>query len=137
MRCNMKKIRNLSESDFLKLFFAFYTLCFLVAALLMPDRSQMFTGLLKIISTPGKASTSCFAIGGYSATFLNMGLVGVICLSLFVGLKATANNASTLAFILTVGFGSWGIHILNVWPTFAGVASSHDKIITFVIVNCL
>ena len=122
MRCKMKKIKNLCESDFLKVFFAFYTACFLIAAPLMPDRSEMFTGLLKIISTPGKASTSCFAIGGYAATFLNMGLVGVICLTLFVGLKATANNASTLAFILTVGFGSWGIHILNVWPTFAGVA---------------
>ena len=122
MRCGMKKIKNLSESDFLKVFFAFYTACFLIAAPLMPDRSEMFTGLWKILSSPGKASTSCFAIGGYAATFLNMGLIGVICLSLFVGLKAKANNASTLAFILTVGFGSWGINILNVWPTFAGVA---------------
>ena len=88
----MKKIKNLCESDFLKVFFAFYTACFLIAAPLMPDRSEMFTGLWAIISTPGKASTSCFAIGGYAATFLTMGLVGVICLALFVGLKATANN---------------------------------------------
>ena len=118
----MRKIKNLSESDFLKLFFAFYTLCFLVAAPLMPDRDRMFSGLWQILSTPGKASTSCFAIGGYAATFLNMGLIGVCCLTLFVGLKATANNASNLAFILTVGFGSWGITILNIWPTVLGVA---------------
>ena len=31
----MKKIKNLSESDFLKVFFAFYTVCFLIAAPLM------------------------------------------------------------------------------------------------------
>ena len=117
----MKKIRNLSESDFLKLFFAFYTACFLAAAFLMPDRGQMISGLWQIISQPSKLTCSYFAVGGYAATFLNMGLVGVICLTLFVGLKATAGNASTLAFILTVGFGSWGINILNVWPTFAGV----------------
>ena len=122
MGCDMKKIRNLCESDFLKVFFAFYTACFLIAAPLMPDRASMFSGLLQIISQPSKASTSYFALGGYAATFLNMGLVGIICLGIFVGLKATANNASTLAFILTVGFGSWGINILNVWPTFAGVA---------------
>ena len=117
----MKKIKNLCESDFLKVFFAFYTLCFLVAAPLMPDRADMLSGLWQILSQPSKLTTSYFALGGYAATFLNMGLVGIICLALFVGLKATANNASTLAFILTVGFGSWGINILNVWPTFAGV----------------
>ena len=117
----MKKIRNLSESDFLKLFFGFYTACFLIAALLMPDRATMFSGLWQILSQPSKISTNYFAVGGYAATFLNMGLVGAICLALFFGLKATANNASTLAVILTVGFGSWGINILNVWPTIAGV----------------
>ena len=42
----MKKIKNLSESDFLKVFFGFYTLCFLVAAPLMPDRANMFSGLV-------------------------------------------------------------------------------------------
>ena len=117
----MKKIKNLCESDFLKLFFAFYTACFLIAAPLMPDRANMLTGLWQIMSQPSKASTSYFALGGYAATFLNMGLVGIICLAFFVGLKATANNASTLAFILTVGFGSWGINILNIWPTVFGV----------------
>ena len=117
----MKKIRNLPESDFLKVFFAFYTLCFLIAAFLMPDRSNMLTGYWQILSTPCKLTTSNFAVGGYAATFLNMSLVGAILVALFVGLKATANNASTLGVILTVGFGSWGINILNIWPTIAGV----------------
>ena len=117
----MKKIKNLCESDFLKVFFAFYTLCFLIAAPLMPDRANMLEGLWQILIQPSKLTTSYFAVGGYAATFLNMGLVGIICTALFVGLKATASNASTLAVILTVGFGSWGINILNVWPTIAGV----------------
>ena len=117
----MRRIKNLSESDFLKVFFAFYTLCFLIAAFLMPDRADMLTGYWQILSTPCKLTTSNFAVGGYAATFLNMGLVGVILVALFVGLKATANNASTLGVILTVGFGSWGINILNIWPTIAGV----------------
>ncbi len=117
----MKKIKNLSESDFLKLFFGFFTLCFLVAAPFMPDRDQMISGLWQILSQPSKLTTSYFAVGGYAATFLNMGLVALICLGLFVVLKGTANNASTLAVILTVGFGSWGINILNIWPTIFGV----------------
>ena len=117
----MNKIKNLSEGSFLKLVFAFLTACFLIAALCMNDRAQMFTGLWQIISQPSKLSTNYFAVGGYAATFLNMGLVCAISLLLFVIFKGTPNNASTLAFILTVGFASWGINILNIWPTIFGV----------------
>ena len=117
----MKKIKSLCEGSFLKLLFAFLTVAFTVAAFLMPDRAQMISGLGQILSQPSKLTCSYFATGGYAATFLNMGLVGFICLLLFVVFKGTPNNASTLAFILTLGFGSWGINILNVWPTVFGV----------------
>ncbi|MGM9661240.1 MAG: DUF1576 domain-containing protein [Faecousia sp.] len=117
----MKKIRSLSEGAFLKLFFAFFTAAFLIAAFLMPDRSSMFSGLWQILSQPSKLSTNYFAIGGYAATFLNMGLVALISLLLFLVFKGTPTNVSTLAFILTTGFGSWGINILNIWPTIFGV----------------
>ena len=118
----MNKIKNLSESSFLKLFFAFISAAFLVAAVCMPDRAQMFSGLWQIWSQPGKISTNDFALGGYAATFLNMGLVGVCFLVLMIVLKANVNNVSTFGFILTVGFSSWGITVLNIWPTILGVA---------------
>jgi hypothetical protein len=117
----MKKIKTLSESDFLKLFFGFLSVCFIVAAFFMPDRSRMLSGLLQILTQPCKVSTNYFAVGGYAATFLNMGLVGLACTLLFVALKANANNVSTLAVVLTVGFCSWGINILNMWPSVLGV----------------
>ena len=117
----MKKWNKLSEGEFLKGFFAFISAAFLIASLFMPDRDQMITGLWQILSQPSKLTCSYFAIGGYAATFLNMGLVGLICLLLFVVFKGTPNNASTLAFILTLGFGSWGINILNIWATIFGV----------------
>ena len=117
----MKKIRSMTEGEFLRLFFAFFTAAFLIAAVIMPDRASMFTGLWQILSQPSKLSTNYFFIGGYSATFLNMGLVGLICLLLYIVFKATPTNVSTLAFVLTLGFGSWGINILNIWPTIFGV----------------
>jgi len=117
----MKKIKNLSEGSFLKLLFAFFAACFLIAAVCMPDRGTMFTGLWQILSQPSKISANYFAMGGYAATFLNMGLVTLISLLLYVVFKGTPNNVSTLAVILTVGFGSWGINILNIWPTVLGV----------------
>lgn len=117
----MNKIRSLSESNFLKLLFGFFTAAFLIAAVCMPDRGQMFSGLWQIITNPSKVSTNYFAVGGYAATFLNMGLVALICTALYCIPGAVATNVSTLAFILTLGFGSWGINVLNVWPTFLGV----------------
>ena len=117
----MKKIKNLSESCFLKLFFAFITACFLIGAVCVPDRANMFSGLLKILTSPCKVTTSYFAVGGLSGTFLNMGLVALICLGIFHFLKAPVNSTSTLAFLLTLGFSSWGINALNILPTILGV----------------
>ena len=117
----MKKIRSMSEGEFLKLFFAFFTAAFLIAAVIMPDRGSMLPGLWQILSQPSKLSTNYFAVGGYAATFLNMGLVALISLLLFIIFHGTPTNVSTLAFVLTLGFGSWGINILNIWPTIFGV----------------
>ena len=117
----MKKLNNLSESLFLKLFFGCFTLCFLVASVFMPDFDRVFEGLWQILSQPSKLTSNYFAMGGYAATFMNMALVGIACLGLFIVFDGKPNNASTLAFILTVGFGSWGINILNIWPSVFGV----------------
>ena len=115
----MKKLNQLEESKFLKLFFAFVSLSLLIAAVCMPDRGTMFTGLWEILKGTDKFYTS---VGGYAATFLNMGLVAAIMLLLFCVTGATVNNVSTMAFLLTLGFCSWGINVLNMWPTMLGVA---------------
>lgn len=119
---HVKKVNTLSEREFLKWFFLCFSLSFLIAAFVMPDRQQMIKGLLNIISQPTKSNTNFFSIGGYAATFLNMGLVGLICTALYWVPGEKANHAATLVTILTTGFGAWGIHIVNMWPTMLGVA---------------
>lgn len=79
----LKRVRDLSPANFLKLLFAFFSVAFLVAAVFMPDRNAMFSGLWEILSQPSKVSTNYFAVGGYAATFLNMGLVCLICTALY------------------------------------------------------
>ncbi len=117
----MKRINSLSEGNFLRLFFAFVSVCFLIAAAILPDRSSMFTGLWKIMSQTCKISTNYFALGGFSATFLNMGLVGLFCTLLVCLPGAKPNQVTTLGVLLTIGFGSWGINLLNAIPTVLGV----------------
>ena len=117
----MNKIKKLSESSFLKLFFLLIAAAFLVAAVCMPDRAQMLSGFWQILSQPCKVTTNYFSVGGYAATFLNMGLVALVMTALFHFTKTGVNNVSTLACLLTRGFCSWGIHILNMWFTMLGV----------------
>ena len=117
----MKRFNDLPERSFLKLFFLFFSLSFLTASFLMPDRSEMLPGLWRILSQPTKAYTNFFAVGGFSATFLNMGLVGLCCTGLYCIPGEKDNSTATLVTILTTGFGSWGIHILNMWFPILGV----------------
>ena len=61
----MKRLNHLSENTFLKLFFTFFSLCFLVAAFFLPDREQMIPGFIRILCSPTKASTNFFSVGGF------------------------------------------------------------------------
>ena len=117
----MNKIKNLSESNFLKLFFAFFSAIFLIAAIIMPDRDQMFTGLWKIMTSTCKISTNYFALGGIAGTFLNMGLVGLFCTALCCLPGSKPNQVTTLGVLLTIGFASWGMNLVNMIPTILGV----------------
>ena len=117
----MKKIKSVSESSFLKLLFAVIGVAFLIAAVCMPDRSDMLAGFWQILSQPCKVTTNYFSVGGFAGTFLNMGLVALIMAGLFHVTKTQVNNVSTMAFLLTLGFCSWGIHVINMWFTMLGV----------------
>ena len=115
----MKKLQNLSETSFLKLFFTLISAALLITAFCLPDRAQMLSGLGKILSSPAKLSTNYFSFG-FAATFLNMGLVGLVLVALYHFTKATVNNVATIAFLLTLSFSCWGINLLNMWPPVLG-----------------
>ena len=117
----MRNLKQLSETAFLRLFFFVFSSFFLAAAFFMPDRADMIPGLLRILRNPTLSSTNAFSIGGYAATFLNMGLLGLICSVLYSIPGDKPNHEAVLVTLLTIGFGSWGIHILNIWPTMMGV----------------
>ena len=105
----MKKIKNLPESDFLKWVFGIWTAAFLIAAACMPDRGSMGTGFARILMSPCKLSTNYFSVGGYAATFLNVGLVSLVFLGMILLFRVQPGKVSVLAFLLTSGFCFWGM----------------------------
>lgn len=118
----MKKLRSIPHDRFLKLLFAFCAAMFLLAAVAVRDRASMFTGLWKIISQPCPFPTNLFALGGYSATLLNMGLIAALALALYSLPEARLTGKSATIFFLAVGFSGWGVNVLNVWPMAMGAA---------------
>ncbi len=118
----MKKLSKLSNAAFLKLLFAFFSLAFLVAAAISPDRGSMATGLWTIMTNTCKVSTNTFDLGGYAGAFLNAGAVGLICVGVYLLPKAKPSAPSVIAFLLTVGFSFWGLNPLNMLFGFVGVA---------------
>ena len=74
----MKNLNKMHEDHFLKIFFTCFSLRFILASGFMPDVDKLAEGLLRIMNSPPKAATNFFDVGGYAATFMNMGLVGLI-----------------------------------------------------------
>ena len=104
----------------IRLFFVAMTLSLFVAAAAAPDRGSSLTGLLAIWSAPTQLTTDFFALGGISATMLSMGLTMALCTALTFLPGATVKGSTMAAFLLTLGFSSWGIHLVNILPFLLG-----------------
>ena len=117
----MEKRKELEPSAFWKVVFGSFSLAALAAAVILPDRSGMFRGFLKICLSPAQVTKSYFAYGGLAGTFLNAALVGAICTGLYCLPEARASAPSVIAFFLTFGFGFWGTNPLNMIPSLLGI----------------
>ena len=117
----MKKLNTLSASSFIKLLFAFFTVALFITAVIVPDRAQMFNGMMNITGSTIKVPTNDFDIGGYAGSFFDAGLVCLACTLLFCLPKAKANAGSVIGFLLTMGFCFWGLNIMNMWFGILGV----------------
>lgn len=111
----------METSRIIRLFLACSVLAFVVGAVLVPDRAQMFSGLKNILLSPAQITKDYFYIGSISGTLLNMALVGAVCVAMLYLPGAVCKGSTIAAFFLTMGFSTWGINFLNIWPFFLGV----------------
>lgn len=101
-------------------FFMFYLL-FIIYAFSVDTPTQIFRGLLAIIKSKDLLITDYIELAGFGATLFNVGLVGIISVSIATGLKIKPNGAMIMALWLTSGFSFFGKNILNIWPVMLGV----------------
>ena len=120
----MKESMKQPEFAIRRLFGIFVSLCLLATGLTgLLLHENALAGLLRICTQSGQTVKSYFdaSYGGISGTFLNTALVCAICYGIYRLPGAKPDGVSVLAFFLTAGFCFWGITLLNIWFSFAGV----------------
>ena len=119
----LKKLLSKPET-LIRTMFAAFALVSLLFAALAPDRADMLRGLARLCTQSGQTAKNFLdpSYGGISGTFLNCALVALACMILYFLPGSRPDGTAVLAFFLTVGFCSWGMTILNIWFSFAGVA---------------
>ena len=120
----MSKIisQSISQSNNLILrIVAFYALAFIIFGLSMSSPSQVFAGLVRILTTRDALITDYIGVGGIGAAFVNAGLLTLIACAIYHRTKAQISGLSVASLFLLLGFGLFGKNLLNVWPIVAGV----------------
>ena len=120
MKANMKRAVS-PDRVFRRMFIAF-TAAFLLAAFVAPDRGDMLTGLLRLLTGPAQLTKDYFKpeLGGIAAALLNTALVAAIATALTCLPGAKVTGSTVLAWFLTVGFGTYGMNPLNMLPLVLG-----------------
>lgn len=119
---NLAKLRSKTASELLRLVLTAFTIAFAIGAVCAPDRGEMLSGLARILTKPSLLTKDYFFqdLGSISGAMLNVALVGAVCNLLMYLPGAAVSGATVAAYFLTVGFGFFGINILNILPFILG-----------------
>jgi len=96
-------------------------LLFLAFAFALDSPANVFGGFVRILASRAVLVTDFIAIGGVSATLLNVAIVGVLSLLMLVLSRIKPNGAIIMALWLTAGFAFFGKNVLNMLPLTTGV----------------
>ncbi len=93
---------------------------FIVSAFCAGNLKDLIPGLIKINLSPSQFTMDYFKLGGLGSAFLNTGIVGLtVCFLLWVT-KAKCNGLTVAAYWLNVGFGTFGMTFITMWPFIIG-----------------
>lgn len=98
----------------------YFSLLALAACLLLSTPAESIAGLGRILTSPSQLTKDYFKLGGFGGTFLNVALMGLAYTAIHAFSGTTLNGMSLIAFFLPLGFGFFGLNILNIWPGFIG-----------------
>lgn len=77
--------------------------------------SEIFSGLVSIITQPSSLVTDYIGLGNMGAAFVNSGLVTLLCIVLLFNLKQSLTGPFIAAIFTISGFALFGKNLFNVW----------------------
>lgn len=98
-----------------------YFVFFILFGFIMATPKEIIIGLKNIIIESDILITDYFMVGGIGASFVNSGLLGLICIFILIKVGIKPNGATIAALWLVSGFAFFGKNIINVWPIMLGV----------------
>lgn len=109
---------------------SFIPFLFIVLGFLIDTPETIFKGLYDIIIVPDILLTDYLAVGGLGATFVNSGLLSLMCISAIFFLKVPLTGPLIAAVLTVCGFSFIGKNIANVIPILIGglLYSKHKSI---------
>ena len=93
----------------------------LLSALFISKDVEIGANLQKILTINSGLTTDFFAIGGFSATLLNVSLVGFLSLVVLWFSKSEPSGLGLMAYMIMLGFSFFGKTALNSLPLIFGV----------------
>ena len=128
----MKKTAEEQTGNTILLVLTVFSAAFIIGSLCAGNLSDLMPGLIRINTSPSQFTRDYFKLGGLGASFLNTGLVGLACCGLLYFTKAKCTGLTVAAYWLNVGFCTFGMTFLTIWPFFLGVfIYSRIKKVTF------
>lgn len=103
------------------LFLSFIPCYFIIVGFFLSPISEIISGLIAIIREPDFLITDYFVIGGIGASFVNAGVLSLICLALIYFLKMPFDGHTITSTFLMFGFSLFGKNLLNIWAILFGV----------------
>lgn len=118
---NLESQIQLPSSSVILRIVAFYAFTFVVFGFVMSSPSEIWSGLIDILTTRDALITDYIGVGGVGATFVNAGLLTLAGCAISHITQSKISGASVASLFLLLGFGLFGKNLLNVWPIIAGV----------------
>lgn len=101
---------------------AFVPVYFIAAGFFLQPVGEIIPGIMAIIREPDFLITDYFIVGGIGASFINAGVLTLLCIGIvyFLGMEMDGHTI-TSAFLM-FGFSLFGKNLLNIWLILLGVA---------------
>ena len=98
-----------------------FPLVFILIGLAIDTPAEIFSGMVRILTSRDTLITDYMGLGGIGAAFINAGLLTLIAIAFYYLSSANISGSAIACLFVVLGCGLFGKSLLNVWFIILGV----------------